>query len=401
MKSENQTFEMIAKTLYGLEDILASELIELGANHVQIGRRMVSFDGNMELLYKANFHSRTALRILKPIVYFKAQNPDEVYEQVKKLNWSEYLPEKKTFAIDTVVYSDTFTHSKFVAYRAKDAIVDYFSEQEKPRPSVRINNPDLQLHLHISHNECTLSFDSSGESLHKRGYRVESGEAPLNEVLAAGMILKTGWKGETLFVDPMCGSGTLLIEAALIALNIAPGVFRNQFAFEKWDDFDEELFEQVSSDDSREKAFQFKCYGSDSSRKAIITASKNVKSAGLSRYIDLKIQSFQQVTENPGKGILITNPPYGERLNPRDLSDLYVMIGERLKHVFSGYDAWIISSDLEGLDNIGLKPAFKMKLINGALDCEYRHYRLFSGKHKEFKAKSLKGSDGIHQRDFC
>ena len=207
----------------------------------------------------------------------------------------------------------------------------------------------------------------------------------MNEALAAGMILKTGWKGETPLVDPMCGSGTLLIEAALIALNIAPGVFRNQFAFEKWDDFDADLFEQVSSDDSRERPFLSKCYGSDISREAIIEASKNVKSAGLSQYIDLKIKPFQHVTENPGKGILITDPPYGERLNPRDLMDLYAIIGERLKHVFSGYDAWIISANLEGLDNIGLKPSAKMRLMNGDLDCEYRQYRLFSGKHKEYK----------------
>jgi len=385
---KTNAFEMIAKTLYGLEDVLAGELIELGANNVQIGRRMVSFDGDKELLYKANFHCRTALRVLKPIAHFTAKNPDEVYNHIKKLNWSKYLPEKKTFAIDTVVYSEIFTHSKFVAYRVKDAIVDYFTEQDLPRPSVRINNPDLQLHLHISHNECTLALDSSGESLHKRGYRVESGEAALSEVLAAGMILKTGWKGESPFVDPMCGSGTLLIEAALIALNIAPGVFRNQFAFEKWDDFDAELFAHVSSDDSCEKPFNFKCYGSDSSRKAIIDASKNVKSAGLSQYIDLKIQSLQEITESPAKGILITNPPYGERLNPRDLMDLYAVIGERLKHIFPGYDAWIISANPEGLDNIGLKPESKIKLINGSLDCEYRQYKLFSGKHKEFKSRT-------------
>jgi len=388
MKTTNLTFEMVAKTLYGLEDVLAGELIALGANNVQIGRRMVSFEGNKELLYKANYHCRTALRILKPLVYFKAQNPDEVYEQIKKLNWSELLPEKKTFAIDTVVYSEIFTHSKFVAYRVKDAIVDYFTEKEMTRPSVRINNPDLQLHLHISHDECTFALDSSGESLHKRGYRVENGEAPLNEALAAGMILKTGWKGESPFVDPMCGSGTLLIEAALIALNLAPGVFRNQFAFEKWDDFDAELFEDVSSDDSLEKPFNFKCYGSDSSREAIIAATKNVKSAGLSQYIELKVQPLQGITENPGKGILITNPPYGERLNPNDLMDLYAAIGERLKHVFQGYDAWIISSNPDGMEAIGLKPAAKMKLINGSLDCEYRQYQLFSGKHKEFKANA-------------
>jgi putative N6-adenine-specific DNA methylase len=383
------SFEMVAKTLYGLEEILATELIGLGANGVQIGRRVVSFEGDIELLYKANFYCRTALRILKPIAQFKAVNPDEVYAYVKKLDWTKYLPAKKTFAIDAVVYSEAFAHSKFVAYRVKDAIVDYFTEQEMARPSVRINNPDLQIHLHISHTECTLSLDSSGESLHKRGYRIEETEAPISEVLAAGMILKTGWKGESNFVDPMCGSGTLLIEAALIALNIAPGVFRKQYAFEKWEDFDAELFEKISTDDSLEKEFKFKCYGSDISQQAIIIANKNVKNAGLSKYIDLRILPFQQMEKNPGKGILITNPPYGERLNPRDLMSLYSMIGERLKHVFSDYEAWIISSNPEGFDHIGLKPASRMRLINGALECEYRQYKLFSGTQKEYKKEIL------------
>jgi putative N6-adenine-specific DNA methylase len=379
------SFEMIAKTLYGLEEILAKELIELGANHVQIGNRMVSFEGGKDLLYKANFHCRTALRILKPLIAFKANNPDEVYEQMKKLNWTEYIPVKKTFAIDTVVYSETFDHSKFVAYRAKDAIVDYFTERNQARPSVRINNPDLQFHLHISHNDCTLSLDSSGESLHKRGYRQEKAEAPLNEVLAAGMILKTGWKGESNFVDPMCGSGTLLIEAALIALNIAPGVFHPEYAFEKWADFDAELFESISTDDSREKEFAFQCYGSDISPQTIAIAAKNVKNAGLSKYVDLKVLPFQQMTKNPGKGILITNPPYGERIRPRDLMAMYAMIGERLKHVFTGYDAWIISSNWEGFDYIGLKPASRARLMNGSIECEYRQYQLFTGTHKEYK----------------
>ncbi len=382
---KTQTFEMVAKTLYGLEEILAKELIELGANDIQIGRRMVSFTGDKELLYKANFYCRTALRILKPIVVFKAKNPDEVYEKVKLINWLQYLPEKKTFAIDAVVHSKIFTHSKFVAYRTKDAIMDWFVEQNLPRPSVRINNPDIQIHVHISHNDCSIALDSSGESLHKRGYRIEETEAPLNEVLAAGMILKTGWKGESNFVDPMCGSGTLLIEAVLIALNIAPGVFRDKYAFEKWDDFDADLFDKISTDDSCEKPFTFKAYGSDISLKAINASSKNVKNAGLSKYIELKVLPFQEIKEVPEKGILITNPPYGERLNPHDLIQMYSMIGERLKHVFAGYDAWIISSNLEGFNKIGLKPASKYKLLNGDLDCEYRQYQIFSGKHKEYK----------------
>lgn len=378
-----QLFEMVAKTLYGLEEVLAEELIGLGASEVQIGRRVVTFEGDKELMYKANFCCRTALKILKPITRFRANNPDEVYEQIKRLNWLQYLPVEKTFAIDSVVYSESFTHSKFVTYRAKDAIVDYYGEKNLQRPSIRLNNPDIQLHLHISHNECTLSFDSSGESLHKRGYRVEETEAPLNEVLAAGMILKTGWKGESNFVDPMCGSGTLLIEAALIAMNISPGIFRDKYAFEKWDDFDAELFERISTDDSQEKNFTCKCFGSDISRKAIAAATKNVKNAGLSNCIELTVLPFQEMQENPGKGILITNPPYGERLRPNDLMSLYSMIGERLKHVFPGYEAWIISSSPEGFDKIGLKPASRMKLVNGALNCEYRQYRLFSGKLKD------------------
>ena len=377
-----ENFEMVAKTLYGLENTLARELIELGANNVQIGRRMVSFSGDKSLLYKANFHCRTALRILKPITTFRAKNPDEIYENLKKLNWRELLPEKKTFAIDSVVYSEIFTHSKFVAYRAKDAITDWCAEQDLPRPSVRLNNPDIQFHLHISHTDCTLSLDSSGESLHKRGYRIEEGDAPLNEVLAAGMILMTGWRGESNFVDPMCGSGTLLIEALLIALNIAPGVFRKGYAFEKWDDFDASLFETISSDDTNERAFSFKAYGSDISPKAIQTTAKNAKNAGLFRYLDLKVSSVQQINEAPEKGILITNPPYGERLNPRDLDQIYASLGERLKHVFVGYDAWVISSYSEGFDKIGLKPNNKVKLMNGALDCEYRQYQIFDGKRK-------------------
>jgi putative N6-adenine-specific DNA methylase len=379
--------DLIAKTLYGLEEILANELIDLGANDVQLGRRVVSFSGDKKMLYKANYHCRTALRILKPIASFTAKNPDEVYEKIKEIDWNTYLSGKKTFAIDTVVYSETFNHSKFVAYRVKDAIVDWFTEKGMQRPSVRINNPDIQFHVHISHTDCTISLDSSGESLHKRGYRIEETEAPLNEVLAAGMILKTGWRGESHFVDPMCGSGTLLMEAVLIALNIAPGIFRDKYAFEKWDDFDADLFESISTDDTLEKEFKYKAYGSDISPKAISVAAKNVKNTGLSKYIELRVLPFQQMTEAPENGILITNPPYGERINPRDLMQMYAMIGERLKHVFSGYEAWIISSNMEGLDNIGLKPFFKCKLINGTLDCEYRQYQIFSGKHKDFKQR--------------
>lgn len=381
----NETFEMVAKTLYGLEEILAGELIALGANDVQIGRRMVSFTGDKEMLYKANFFCRTALRILKPIYRFKAKDAATVYKEVKKVVWENHISLDKTFAIDSVINSEDFNHSKFVAYRTKDAIVDYFMEKYEKRPSVRVNNPDLYINIHISHNDCTLSIDSSGESLHKRGYRVEQTEAPLNEVLAAGMILKTGWKGESHFVDPMCGSGTLLIEAAMIALNIAPGIHRKEFAFEKWIDFDRELFDRIYNDESREREFTFKCVGSDISPNAIEAAKANVRNAGLNKYISLEVKPFQQYTEAPKPGILVTNPPYGERISSRDLMGLYSMIGERLKHVFLGYKAWIISYKDECFDKIGLRPTEKMKLMNGSLECEYRCYDIFEGKNKDYK----------------
>lgn len=386
-------FEMVAKTLYGLEEILAGELLALGANNIEIGRRMVSFTGDKEILYKANFCCRTALRILKPIYHFKAKDADTVYKEVKKVVWENYMSLDKTFAIDSVIYSEDFNHSKFVAYRTKDAIVDYFMEKYQKRPSVRVNNPDLYINIHISHNDCTLSIDSSGESLHKRGYRVEQTEAPLNEVLAAGMIMKTGWKGESNFVDPMCGSGTLLIEAAMIALNIAPGIHRKEFAFEKWIDFDQDLFDRIYNDESQEREFTFKCYGSDISPVAIEIARKNIRSAGLAKYIDLKVLPFQQYSEAPQPGILVTNPPYGERISTRDLLGLYNMIGERIKHVFTGYNVWILSYKDECFDKIGLRPSEKMKLINGSLDCEYRRYEVFEGKNKDYK-KALNEEGG-------
>lgn len=381
----NETFEMVAKTLYGLEEILAGELLALGANDLQIGRRMVSFTGDKELLYRANFCCRTALRILKPIYHFKAKDADTVYKEVKKVEWEKYMSLDKTFAIDSVIYSEDFNHSKFVAYRTKDAIVDYFMEKYEKRPSVRVNNPDLYINIHISHNDCTLSIDSSGESLHKRGYRVDQTEAPLNEVLAAGMILKTGWKGESNFVDPMCGSGTLLIEAAMIALNIAPGIHHKEFAFEKWVDFDQELFDRIYNDESREREFNFKCYGSDISQTAIDISLENIRSAGLVKYIELKTTGLQQYTDAPKPGIMVTNPPYGERISTRDLLGLYSMIGERMKHVFTGYNVWIISYKDECLEKIGLRPSEKMKLINGSLECEYRKYEVFEGKNKDYK----------------
>lgn len=390
---------MIAKTFQGLEEILAQELTNLGANDIEIGRRMVSFTGDKEMLYRANFCLRTAIRILKPIKTFEAASADEVYEAVKAIDWTQYLSIEKTFAVDAVVFSDEFRHSKFVSYKVKDAIVDYFREQTGKRPGVRVNKPDVLLNIHISETTCTLSLDSSGESLHRRGYRQEAVEAPLNEVLAAGMILMTGWHGECDLIDPMCGSGTIPIEAALIARNIAPGIFRKEFAFEKWTDFDAELFDSIYNDESQERDFEHKIYGYDNSPVAHEIAGKNIKAASVQKDVVLKLQPFQQFEQPTEKSIIITNPPYGERISTDDLLGLYAMIGERLKYDFTGNEAWILSYRDECFDQIGLKPTRKIHLMNGALDCQFRQYEIFDGKYKDFRASGEKLSKEEEEKE--
>ena len=376
---------MIAKTFMGLEDVLAEELTQLGANNIVKGRRMVAFTGDKEMLYRANFHLRTAIRILKPIAHFRARSADDVYEGVRAIDWSQLIARGKTFAVDSVVYSEEFRNSRFVTYKVKDAIVDQLRECTGERPNISVSNPDLRLNIHIAEDRATLSLDSSGESLHRRGYRQESVEAPLNEVLAAAIVLMTGWRGESDFIDPMCGSGTLPIEAALIARNIAPGVFRKEYAFEKWADFDRDLFDAIYNDDSAERPFDHHIYGYDTDMKAVNTASFNVRAAGLSKDITIEQRDFKDFT-NPGKpSIIVTNPPYGERITTPNLLGTYKMIGERLKHEFAGNEAWVLSYREECFDQIGLKPSVKVPLYNGSLECELRKYTLFDGKMRSFR----------------
>lgn len=378
-------FELIAKTFMGLEPVLAKELTQLGANNVQIGRRMVSFTGDKEMMYRANFQLHTAIRILKPIAKFKARSADEVYEEVKKIDWSKYIEKGKTFSVDSVVYSEEFRNSRFVTYKVKDAIVDQFRENTGTRPNISVSNPDIRLNIHIAEADATLSLDSSGESLHRRGYRQESVEAPLNEVLAAGMILMTGWCGETDFIDPMCGSGTLLVEAALIAHNMSPGIFRKEFAFEKWPDFDAELFDTIYNDDTQEREFTHHIYGYDIDMKAVNTARLNVRAAGLSKDITIENADFKDFTQPKEKSLLVVNPPYGERISTPNLLNTYKMIGERLKHAFMGNEAWVLSYREECFEAIGLKPSIKIPVYNGSLECEFRKYAIFDGTMKDFR----------------
>lgn len=393
---QTQQFEMVAKTFQGLEDVLAEELRSLGALNVEPGRRMVSFTGGKEMLYKANMCCRTALRILKPIYKFIAHDPDELYELIKAYDWSNVLSLDKTFSIDTVSNSDEFTHSRYVTYRVKDGIVDWFRDRMGPdsRPRVRLQDADVRINVHIQGERVTVSLDSSGESLHKRGYRVAQTEAPINEVLAAGIILKSGYRGDTPFVDPMCGSGTFVIEAAMIAAGINPGVYRRHFAFESWPDFDGELFDAIYNDDSNERKVEYPIIGADMSPKAIAIATENVKSAGVAKYIDLQVKPLSQWTEAPAGGVLVTNPPYGERISSPDMEGLYALIGSKLKQVFVGYHAWIIGYREEYFQKIGLAPSLREPIYNGSLECELREYVIFEGDYRSFRKSGGKIKDG-------
>lgn len=381
---EEEKFKMFAKTFQGLEDVLKKELIHLGASNISIGNRGVEFYGDKALMYKANFHLRTALKILKPIAEFKAQHEIELYDAVQSIPWDTIFDVHQTFAIDSVVYSQHFSHSKYVALKVKDAIVDQFREKYKKRPYVETENPDVQINIHISDNICTLSLDSSGESLHKRGYRIKATKAPLNEVLAAGMILLSGWDFKSNFIDPMCGSGTLLIEAAMIAYGIPPGIYRQKFGFESWKDFDRELFEKIYEEESETKTFKSKIIGSDISEIAIRIARKNISNAALKRKIDLNITPIENYTppENE-KGTIITNPPYGERLKKTNIHDFYSTLGDLFKDKYQGYSIWLLSSNLNAIKNIGLKPSKKITLYNGPLECKFLEYDIYQGSKKQ------------------
>lgn len=386
----NTSFEMVAKTFQGLEDVLADELRTLGAENVAPGKRMVSFTGDLAMLYKANMCCRTALRILKPFYSFEASDADELYAKVKEFDWASLLSETQTFAIDSVVYSDEFRNSQFVTYRVKDGIVDRFRDTlgDDHRPSVRLDGADIMFNVHIAGTKVTLSLDSSGESLHKRGWRQAQTEAPINEVLAAGIILRSGWRGETPFIDPMCGSGTFLIEAALIAAGINPGIYRKHFAFENWRDFDADLLESIYNDDSNEREVTVPIIGADIAPGAIAIAQRNAKSAGMEKFITFERKSIEEWKNAPKPaGVLVTNPPYGKRISADDMNKLYGDIGKTLKHTFTGYHCWIIGYDDVYFHEIGLAPSQKVAVNNGGLDCELREYVIFEGKKADFRAR--------------
>ena len=382
-----EKFDMVAKTFLGLEGVLADELRALGAEDVTEGNRVVAFKGDKEMLYRANFACRTTVRVLKPFLTLRSTSADDLYEQLKSFDWEQLMTVNTTFVIDATVYSEDFSNSRFVTYRVKDAIADFFNDKYGKRPSIRLTNPDIRIDVHISGRDVTLSLDSSGEPLFKRGWRTAQTDAPINEVLAAGIIMLSGWKGDTDLVDPMCGSGTFLIEAALIGANIAPGVYRDSYAFQQWPDYDADLYDKIYNDDSAEREFTHKIYGSDIEGKAIAIARANVKNAGLNKYIELERRDLNDIEQVPEGGTLISNPPYGERLSLEDIEQFYSDLGSKLKHTFKGYNVWLICYDKEQYFKIGLKPSVKYALNNGGLDCELLQYVIFDGSYNELRER--------------
>lgn len=382
--SAGTDFEMVATTLFGLEEVLLKELQKLGARDLKPMKRAVSFTGDKGFMYKANYWLRTALRILKPIASFTVSDDKNLYDRVKTIEWKKYLNENDLLAVSTSLSTDIFNHTQYISQKTKDAIVDQFREQTGKRPSVDLDNPTVRIHVHVEGNVCTVSLDSSGQPLFKRGYRTEVNLAPLNESLAAGMILLSGWEPHRVFIDPMCGAGTLCIEAALIACNIPPGYFRENFGFQKWNDYDKDLFNTITESAlGKVNNKNFRIFGSDISESVVRKAKQNVLQAKMDDVIKISISRFEDFNPPEGGGVVIFNPPYGERLNQTDVNVLYKSIGDTLKKKYPGYTAWIISSNREAVNKIGLHATRKISLFNGSLECKFLRYEMYSGTKKQ------------------
>ena len=377
--------KFIAKTLYGLENVVADELATLGAADITVANRAVMFTGELPLLYTVNYKSGCALSFLMEIASFRIRSAEDLYNATSKIAWERYMSSDQTFSIVPVVKSEIFSHTGYAALKAKDAIVDRFRKREGKRPSVSTGNPDILINLHISHGSVTVSLDSSGDPLYKRGYRSENVAAPLNEVLASGMIRLSGWKPGESLVDPMCGSGTISIEAGLIACNIAPGSFRKSFGFQRWKDYDRRLFDLVREklDKQVNMPASLKIECSDISIDAVKAAEINIGNAGLGALITPVVSDLADLNPSGKEGYLIINPPYGERLSQGETNELYAMIGSKLKHSFEGYTAWIISSNRESLKFIGLKSSAKHILFNGALECRFERFEMYPGSRRK------------------
>ena len=381
-----ENFKMLAKTLYGMESVLAGELRNLGASRVREGVRCAFFEGDAGFMYKANLCLRTALRILKPIRTFRVRQPADLYDRIREVPWGEFLDARMTFVVDTVLHSDHFSHSLFVSQKVKDAIADQFRERTGQRPSVSVSAPDVRIHLHLQGDTAHLSLDSSGDSLHRRGYRLQTNKAPLNEVLAAGMLLLSGWRGQSDFLDPMCGSGTLLVEAAMIACNIPANINRPGFGFQNWKDYDPALYNKIyQAVLERTRDFTYTLVGYDKAPSAVRKARENIERAGLSQFISVSQEDFFKTEKQHGRPLfLICNPPYGERL-PVDIERFYKRWGDTLKQSYTGTEAWILTGNLEALKSGGLRTSKKIKLYNGSIESRLVQYKVYEGSRKAKK----------------
>ena len=374
---------MVAKTLFGFEEILAKELQVLGAQDVEQGVRMVSFKGDKGFMYKANLALRTALKILKPIYFFRAYNESSLYKGIQGIDWSKYINENQSFVVDVTLHSDHYNHSQFLALKTKDAIVDQFRDKFGKRPDIDKDFPDLRINIHIHNDQCSVALDTSGNSLHQRGYRTATNIAPINEVLAAGMLLLSGWDGQGDFLDPMCGSGTILAEAAMIACNIPPNLNRKEFAFEKWSDWDNDLFDDIiDSLMKKVREFHYTIKGYDKAPSAVEKAKDNIKNANLDDYVTIARENFFETDkETQGPLHIVFNPPYGERLDV-DMERFYREIGDTLKQGYPGTNSWFITANLEALKYVGLRPSRKIKLFNGKLEARLVKYEMYEGSKK-------------------
>ncbi len=372
-------FKMIATTFFGLEEVLAEELLKLGAKNVDVHNRAVSFYGDDGFMYKANICLRTALRILKPMTTGFVRNEDELYDEVNKIDWTRFLHVDQTLAVTAVLNTENFNHSHYVGQKCKDAIVDQFREKMGKRPSVDKDNPDFSLYVFIFKDEVNLMLDTTGIPLYKRGYRTDTNLAPLNEALAAGLVLLSGWDARTALYDPMCGAGTILIEAALIAANVPPGYFREGYCFKNWPGFNQELFDTVyESCVNKINDKNPEILGTDMSANVLKKAKENAESANVSDMITFKTADFFETTFGLAKKYtIITNPPYGERMNKDELFELYEKTGNTFKHKYKGSAAWIISSNMDALKHVGLKTKRKIALFNGGLPCKFCKYELY------------------------
>ncbi len=378
-----ENFRMVAKTLFGFEELLSKELTQLGAREVKSGVRNVSFVGDKGFMYKANLALRTATKILKPIHTFRIRSEKDLYDQVYRMDWSNYLKSSGSIAVDSTLNSTVFTHSLYISQKTKDAIVDKFRDETGERPSVDLKFPDLKVNVHIDRETCNISLDTSGDSLHKRGYKMATNIAPINEVLAAGLIMLSGWDGQSDFMDPMCGSGTMLAEAAMIACNIPPNLMRKEFAFERWQDWDVELFEKIEESLlNKTRDFHYKIFGFDKSPSAVTKAKDNVKNAHLDEFISIKHEDFFKTQKGGDRKLhMVFNPPYGERLDI-EMEEFYKNIGDTLKQNYPNTDAWFITSNIEAIKHVGLRPSRKIHLKNAKLESRLLKYEIYAGSKK-------------------